>query len=78
MKLYHVFATWIILWFSFLILRVNYTVKEKGKKKKKKRNYDINTLAAHTLITVITEVGLTQSASRIYTEHKYGRATSIQ
>lgn len=71
MKLYHVFATWIVFWFSFLILRVNNTVKEK----KKKRNYDINTLAAHTLIT---EVGLTESISRIYTEHTYGRTTSIQ
>lgn len=37
MKFHHVFATWIVLWFPFLILRVNDTVK---KKKKRVRNCD--------------------------------------
>lgn len=34
MKLHHVFTTWIVFWFSFLILRVNYTVNRKKKKEK--------------------------------------------
>lgn len=45
MKFHHVFATWIILWFSFLILRVNDTVK-----KIQQANCDISDSAVHTLI----------------------------
>lgn len=66
MKLHHVFTTWIIFWFSFLILRVNYTVN----RKKRGGNDDINDLAVPTVITI--KVGLTQSVYRIYTEQKYG------
>lgn len=54
MKLHHVFTTWIIFWFSFLILRVNYTI---NRKKKKGGNNDINDLAVPTL--KIIKVGLT-------------------